>query len=179
MRDSEKNLTSLKILSLFFLLLSLDFFSKKIENKKYMLCAKPLFSWPKSRKNPHTSLEVWGWAANLILKTFSYFCSLAQSCPTLCNPMHCSTPGFPILCYLPAFAQTHVHWVNDAIHPSHPLSPPSVYLIFNRINLATVCPFIDLWKTCAPFEFKLSVSETIFLVSSLLPKFSIHKAVSW
>ena len=37
----------------------------------------------------------------------------------------CSTPGFPVLHYLPAFAQTHVYWVSDAIQPSHPLSPPS------------------------------------------------------
>ena len=39
--------------------------------------------------------------------------------------MNCSTPGFPVLCYLPVFAQTHVHWVSDAIWPSHPLSSPS------------------------------------------------------
>ena len=39
--------------------------------------------------------------------------------------MDCSMPGFPVLHYLPEFAQTHVHWVSDAIHPSHPLLPPS------------------------------------------------------
>ena len=49
---------------------------------------------------------------------------VAQLCPTLCDPMDCSTPGFPILHHLPDFAQTHVHWVNDSIPPSHPLSPP-------------------------------------------------------
>ena len=43
----------------------------------------------------------------------------------LCDPMYGSTPGFPVLHYLPEFAQTHVHWVNDAIQPSHPLLPPS------------------------------------------------------
>ena len=43
----------------------------------------------------------------------------------LCNPMDCSTPGFPVLHYLPQFAQTHVHWVDDAIQSSHPLSHPS------------------------------------------------------
>ena len=46
-------------------------------------------------------------------------CSVTQSCPTLCI-----TPGFPVLHYLPEFAQTHVHWVDDAIQPSHPLFPP-------------------------------------------------------
>ena len=39
--------------------------------------------------------------------------------------MNCSTPGFPVLHYLPEFAQTHIHWVNDAIQPSHPLTPSS------------------------------------------------------
>ena len=50
-------------------------------------------------------------------------CSVAQSCLTLCNPMDCSMPGFPVLHYLEEFAQPHVHWVNDDIQPSHPLSP--------------------------------------------------------
>ena len=45
-------------------------------------------------------------------------------CLTLCDPIDCSTPGFPVLHYHPEFAQTHVHWVNDAIQPSHPLSFP-------------------------------------------------------
>ena len=46
-------------------------------------------------------------------------CSVAKSCLILCDPMDCSTPGFPVLHYLPEFAQTHVHWVGDAIQPSH------------------------------------------------------------
>ena len=53
------------------------------------------------------------------------YCSVAQSCLTLCDPMDCSTSGFPVLHCLPEFAKTHVHWVDDAIQPSHPLSPPS------------------------------------------------------
>ena len=52
-------------------------------------------------------------------------CSVAQSCPTLCDPMDCSTPGLPVRQYLPKFAQTHVYWVNDAIQPSHPVVPIS------------------------------------------------------
>ena len=43
----------------------------------------------------------------------------------LCNPMDCSMPGFPVLHYFPEFAQAHVYWVDDAIQPSHPLSPAS------------------------------------------------------
>ena len=49
------------------------------------------------------------------------FSSVAQSCPTLCDPMHCSTPGFPVHHHLLEFTQTHVHRVSDAIQPSHPL----------------------------------------------------------
>ena len=53
------------------------------------------------------------------------FSSVAQLCPTLYDPMDCSTPGFPVHHQLPEFAQTHVHWVSNAIQPSHPLSSPS------------------------------------------------------
>ena len=51
--------------------------------------------------------------------------SVAQSCPTLCNPMNCSTPGLPVHHQLLEFTQTHVHRVSDAIQPSHPLASPS------------------------------------------------------
>ena len=53
------------------------------------------------------------------------FSSVAKSCLTLCDPMDCSTPGLPVHCQLREFTQTHVHWVGDAIQPSHPLSSPS------------------------------------------------------
>ena len=51
--------------------------------------------------------------------------SVTQACLTLCNPRDCNTPGFPVLHHLPELIQTHVHWVGDAIQPSHPLSSPS------------------------------------------------------
>ena len=51
--------------------------------------------------------------------------SAVQSCPTLCDPMDCSTPGLPVHHQLLEFTQTHVHWVCDAIQPSHPLLSPS------------------------------------------------------
>ena len=54
-----------------------------------------------------------------------YFSSVAQSCPTLCDPMNCSTPGLLVHHQLLEFTQTHVHCVRDAIEPSHPLSSPS------------------------------------------------------
>ena len=51
--------------------------------------------------------------------------SVVKSCLTLCDPMGCNTPGFPVLHYLLEFAQTHIRWIGDAIQPSHPLSSPS------------------------------------------------------
>ena len=51
--------------------------------------------------------------------------SVAQSCPTLCDPMNRSMPGLPVHHQLPEFTQTQVHWVSDAIQPSHPLVSPS------------------------------------------------------
>ena len=51
--------------------------------------------------------------------------SAAESCPTLCDPIDCSMPGFPVYHQLPELAQTHVHRVCDTIQPSHPLSSPS------------------------------------------------------
>ena len=57
--------------------------------------------------------------------TVNQFSSVAQSCPTVCDPMNLSTPGLPVHHQLPEFSQTHVHRVSDAIQPSHPLSSPS------------------------------------------------------
>ena len=52
-------------------------------------------------------------------------CSVMQLCPTLCNPVNCSTPGLPVPHHLPKFAQVHVHCINDAVQLSHPLTPSS------------------------------------------------------
>ena len=61
---------------------------------------------------------------NTVLNT-ALCCSVAQSRPTLCDPMDYSRPGFPVVHYHPAFAQARVHCISDAIQPSHPLSSPS------------------------------------------------------
>ena len=58
---------------------------------------------------------------------YCHCCSVAQWWPTLCDPVDCSTPGLPVLHCLPEFAQIHVHWVSDAISPSHPLLLPSPF----------------------------------------------------
>ena len=67
-----------------------------------------------------------------ILKTSFQFSSVTQSCPTLCHPMDCSTPGFPVHHQLPELAQIHVHRVGDAIQPSHSLSSPSPILSLSQ-----------------------------------------------
>ena len=67
------------------------------------------------------SAPVW-FPPHLFTIFFFQFSSVAQSCPILCDPMNCSTPGLPVHHQLPEFTQTHVHWVGDAIQPSHPLS---------------------------------------------------------
>ena len=60
-----------------------------------------------------------------LFKNFIQFSSVTQLCPITCNPMDCSMPGLPVHHQLLKFTQTHVHWVGDAIQPSHPLSSPS------------------------------------------------------
>ena len=69
-------------------------------------------------------------------------CCSAQLCLTHCDPMNCSTPGLPVHHQLLEFTQTHVHWVSDAIPPSHPLSPPSLPA-FNLSKLQGLSQWID------------------------------------
>ena len=67
-----------------------------------------------------------GWKeCKTLNKLLSSVQSVAQSCPTLCDSMNCSTPGLPVHHQPPGFTQTHIHWVSDAIQPSHPLLSPS------------------------------------------------------
>ena len=65
------------------------------------------------------------WEAQIHLLSSVQFSSVTESCLTLCEPMNRSMPGLPVHHQLPQFTQTHVHWVRDAIQPSHPLSSPS------------------------------------------------------
>ena len=71
------------------------------------------------------------WAPSCYSWIKTVFCcscySAAKSYLTLCDPVNCSTPGRPVLHYLPEFAQIHVHWVSDAIQPSHPLPSASPF----------------------------------------------------
>ena len=85
-----------------------------------------------------------------MLKTCICCCfSVAKFCPTLCNPMDFSMPGFPVFHYLPEFAQAHGHWVSDAIQPSHPLwspSPPAFNLSQHQGLFQWVCSLHQVAK---------------------------------
>ena len=95
-----------------------------------------------------TNSELW--------RTFQ-FSSVVQLCPALCDPMDCSTPGFRVHHQLLELTQTHVHWVSDAIQPSHPLSSPSPPAsIFPSISESVLC---IRWPTYWSFSFSISPSN--------------------
>ena len=79
----------------------------------------------------------------------------------LCNPMDCSTPGLPVLPYLLEFSQTHVHWVSDAIQPSHPLSPPSpsAFSLFQHQGISHWVIRCIRWPNYWSFSFNISPSN--------------------
>ena len=88
-------------------------------------------------------------------------CSGPKLCPVLCNPMDWSTPGFPVLCHLPELAKTHLHWVGDAIQPSHPLhSLLLLPLIFPNIRVfSSELTFCIRWPEYWSFSFSISPSS--------------------
>ena len=85
--------------------------------------------------NPPGSFVHWVSDAIQLSHPSLQFSLVAQSCPTLCDAMDCSTPGLPVHHQLPEFTQTHVHWVGDAIQPSHPCCPPLLPSIFPSIRV--------------------------------------------
>ena len=97
-------------------------------------------------------------------RELSLFCcchcySVTQSCLILCDLMGCSITGFPVLHHLLDFAQTHVHWVSDAIQPSHPLSspsPPSLNLSQHQGLFQRVGSLPQVAKVCWSFSFSIS-----------------------
>ena len=88
-------------------------------------------------------------------------CSLAKSCLTLCNPMNCCMPSFPVLHHLPEFAQIHIHWVGDAIQPSHPLMLPFILpSIFPSIRVFSSESVLHIrWLKYWSFSFSISPSN--------------------
>ena len=89
------------------------------------------------------------------------FSSVAQSCPTLCDPMNRSTSGLPVHHQLPESTQTHVHWVGDAIQPSHPLSSPSppAFNLSKHQGLSNESALCIRWPKCWSFRFSISPSN--------------------
>ena len=87
------------------------------------------------------------------------FSSVTQSCPTLCDPMDCSTAGFPVPHQLLELAQTHVHQIGDAIQPSYPLSSPSpsIFLIIRVFSNKSVLHI--RWPKYWSFSFRISPSN--------------------
>ena len=96
-----------------------------------------------------------------LLSFISQFSSVAQSCPALCDPMDCSTPGLPVHHHLLELTQTHVHWVSDAIQPSYPLSSPSpLPLIFPSIRVfPNESVLHNRWTKYWSFSFSISPSN--------------------
>ena len=91
-----------------------------------------------------------------------HFSSVAQSCPTLCDPMNHSTPGLPVQHQLPEFTQTHVHWVSEAIQPSHPLSslsPPTLNLSQHQGLYSKESALRIRWPKYWSFSFNISPSN--------------------
>ena len=127
------------------------------------------------------------------------FGSVAKSCVTLCNPMECSTPGFPVLHCLPEFAQAHVHWVSNAIQPFDPLlspSPPALSLsqhqcLFIRANeLAFHIRWTKYWSFSNSssneywglISFRIDWFDLVTAqgtLKSLLQHYSLKESVLW
>ena len=90
---------------------------------------------------------------------YNLCCSVAQSCPTLCNLMDCSTPGFPVVYHFPEPAQTHVHQVSDAIQP-HPLSPsPPAFNLSQHLGLFQWVNSLHQVAKVWSFSFSISLSN--------------------
>ena len=101
------------------------------------------------------------------------FSSVAQSCLTLCYPMDCSTPGLPVHHQLPELAQTHVHWVSDAIQPSHPLLSlsPSAFNLSQHQGLFHWGSWPKYWS----FSFTISPSNKYSgLISLMTDRLILH-----
>ena len=114
----------------------------------------------------HTLHTITVYYSNCISYTAAYivwcFCSsVTQSCPTLCDPMDCSMPDFPVLHHLPEIAQTQVHWFDDAIQPAHPVIPFSSCLqSFPALGSFPMSQLFTIkWPKYWSFSFSISPSN--------------------
>ena len=112
-----------------------QFSSVQLLSRVWLLATPWIAAWTHALNlSQHQGLFKWVSSLHQVTKVLEFqlqypssvqFSSVAQSCLTLCDPMNRSTPGLPVHHQLPELTQTHVHWVSEAIQPSHPLSPPS------------------------------------------------------
>jgi len=119
--------------------------------------------------SPHSSLKSPGYVIHHCC------CSVTTSCPTLCDPMDCRTPGSPALHYLLEFAQIHVHWVSDAIWLSHPLPPPSYFWLQPFSQYQGFFQWVgSLYQALWSFSFSISPSnEYLGLISFRIDWFDL------
>ena len=109
---------------------------------------------------PQSNIQVF---RNLIIlhQSVQSVSSVTQSCPTLCNPMNHSTPGLPVHHQLPEFTQTHIHWVSDAIQPSHSLSSPSPPVPNPSQHQSLPMSQLFAWGGQSSFSFSIIPSKEI------------------
>ena len=106
-----------------------------------------------------------------VLPSVSCCCSVTKLCPTLWDPMDCSTPGFPVLHHLPEIMQTHVHWVSDAIQPSRPLlSHSPAFSLCQRQGLFQLVGSIAASASVLPMNIQCWVPLGLTGLISLLSK---------
>ena len=103
----------------------LEFYNFGREEFLYYMTTPCFLAKQKKLSRMFTGFIAREWKYRRFLPLSVQFSSVTQSCPTLCDPTDCSMPGLPVYHQLPEFTRTHVHWVGDAIQPSHPLSSPS------------------------------------------------------
>ena len=109
---------------------------KGISRHHQMLIVDGINSFTNCTLTKNSQIKSWKFFCKNSLNQFSQFSSVTQLCSTLCNPMNHSSSGLPFHHQLPESTQTHVHWVGDAIQPSHPLlspSPPALSLSQHQV----------------------------------------------
>ena len=142
----------------------------KINSWKYLAIWRTVLLVFPHQKVPHFYSPPWipfrrCWKSaatqDLILIVVDQFSSVIQLCLTLCDPMDCSTPGLPVHHQLPEFTQTHVHWVSDAIHLSHPLSSPSLpaFNLSQHQGLSNESVLCIRWPKVLDFQVQLQLQS--------------------
>ena len=143
-----------------------NFYLRILEKERIALCYKVNTGY--EHMNLFTGKSV-PWKKSDFQGDLRCYCfSVDKLCLTLCNPMNCTTPGFPVLHYLPGFAQTHVHWVGDAIQACHPsvtpfFSCPQSFPVSGSSESALGIRYPKYWS----YSFSIKSFQWIFRVDFL------------